>query len=116
MVISTSSPVIDPSPPVLVWIRFTTVFWTKKFPFSTLGVKVSVLRFASRVAEPISTSAGELTRLGTLPEGGKAESWGKMWYNSTSTLLIFCNSVPAGEQPGDRGPSDRCGLFELEVI
>jgi hypothetical protein len=53
---------------------FTTVFATENTGFSKLVEILSVPELLARVAESISTSAGELTREGTLPEGGKAES------------------------------------------
>src|SRR5712692_1292347 len=77
---------------------FTTVFPTAKVPFK-LAVKMSVTAPPSRVAAAISTSAGELTRVGTFPAGGLAETRGKTWYSSTSTLLILDRGVPAGINP-----------------
>jgi hypothetical protein len=77
---------------------FTTVLPTGKLAFSTLAENVSVPEPPARVAEPISTSEGELTREGTLPEAG-AESRGKTWYTSTSTSLMLARSVPKGTNP-----------------
>src|SRR5438874_8970962 len=102
MVISTSSPVAGPSPPggTAGSLRlFTTVLATAKLAFSTLVENVSVPEFPARVAVSISTSEGELTRDGTLPEGGKAESSGNTWYTSTSTSLTSPALVPAGTSP-----------------
>src|SRR5881296_679834 len=48
----------------------TTMFRTEKLGFRRLAVNASVPRLPSRVAVSISTSAGELTRKGTRPEGG----------------------------------------------
>jgi hypothetical protein len=49
---------------------FTTVLATLKVPLTTLAVNASVPFAESRVAELISTSAGELTRVGTLLSKG----------------------------------------------
>ena len=102
IVISTSSPVAEPSPPggaVATLRLFTTVLPTAKFAFSTFVENVRVPEFPARVAVPISTSEGELAREGTLPEGGMAESSGKTWYTSTSTSLISSGFVPDGTNP-----------------
>src|SRR5258708_39533920 len=91
IVISTSSPAVEPSPPggaVATLRLFTTVLPTLKFEFSAFVENVSVPEFPARVAAPISTSEGELAREGTLPEGGIAESRGKTGYTWTSTYLI----------------------------
>src|SRR5215467_9059 len=77
---------------------FTTVLATLKVPLNTLTVNASVPLLESRVAEPISTSEGELTRVGTLLSKGP-ESKGKIWYNSTSTCVIFASGVPEGTNP-----------------
>src|SRR5215475_6929636 len=78
MAISTSSPVAGPSPCVVfrgfLLMPFTTVLRTVKLGFSSVVVKRRVFELASRVAESISTSAGELARLGTLPDGGSTEA------------------------------------------
>src|SRR3954469_8222245 len=102
IVISTSSPVAEPSPPrgtAGTLISFTTVLSTAKLAFSTLAENVSVPEPPARVAVPISTSEGELALEGTLPEAG-AESRGKTWYTSTSTSLMFSTGVPRGTNPG----------------
>src|SRR5579864_3922659 len=102
IVISTSSPAVEPSPPggaVATLRLFTTVLPTPKFEFSTFGENVRVPELRARVAEAISTSAGELTREGTLPEGGTAESSGNKWYTSISTSLIFSRDDPTGTNP-----------------
>src|SRR3954453_1677290 len=101
IVISTSSPVAEPSPPggTLGSLRsLTTVLPTVKLALSTLAEKMTVPEPPARVAEPISTSEGELTLEGTLPEAG-AESRGKTWYTSTSTSLMFSIAVPGGTNP-----------------
>src|SRR5215467_6969471 len=77
---------------------FTTVLATLKVPLNTLAVDASVPLLESRVADLISTSAGELTRVGTLLSKGP-ESRGKIWYNSTSTWVIFPSDVPEGTNP-----------------
>src|SRR5215831_13917699 len=77
---------------------FTTVLATLKVPLNTLAVNASVPLLESRVAELISTSEGELTRVGTLLSKGP-ESKGKIWYNSTSTCVIFASGVPEGTNP-----------------
>jgi hypothetical protein len=79
-------------------MSFTTVLPTAKLALSTLAENVSVPEPPARVAESISTSEGELTREGTLPEAG-AESRGKTWYTSTSTSLMFSRGVPEGTNP-----------------
>src|SRR6266700_2931129 len=102
IVISTCSPAVEPSPPggaVATLRLFTTVLPTPKFEFSTFVENVSVPEFPARVAVPISTSEGELTREGTLPEGGKAESSGNTWYTSISTSLMLSRLVPCGTSP-----------------
>src|SRR5215471_14907990 len=96
MVIWTSSPLAGPSPPVLLGVGlmpFTTVFDTKKLALSEVGKKLSVPSLASRVAASISTSAGELTRESTRPDGGLPESSGNLLYSSTSTLVMFANGA-----------------------
>src|SRR6266545_1293608 len=102
--ISTSSPVAGPSPLVVtlsgrLLMPFTTVLFTRKLAFSTPAENVRLPELLARVAESISTSAGELAREGTLPEGGLAESRGKTWYTSISTSLIFSRGVPNGTNP-----------------
>src|SRR6266567_581238 len=104
MVISTSSPAVEPSPwvvtlPGSLLIPFTTVLPTKKFAFTAAAENPRVPELLARVAESISTSEGELFREGTLPEGGLAESRGKTWYTSISTSLIFSRGVPNGTNP-----------------
>src|SRR6266516_649909 len=103
IVISTSSPVTGPSPLVVTLLGsllmpFTTVLPTGKLAFSTPAENVRVPELLARVAESISTSAGELTREGTLPDG-VAESRGNTWYTSISTSLIFSRGVPNGTNP-----------------
>src|SRR5215470_6773320 len=111
MVIWTGSPLAGPSPCVTLsgalLIPATTVFRTEKLGLSRLAWKISDPRPLSRVAVSISTSPGELTRVGTpvvLKVGGPevrptSESLGKMWYTSISTLLIFASDVPVGTSP-----------------
>ena len=55
------------------------LFATVKLGFISVAVKVRVPARNSRVAAAISTSAGEPDRVGTFPEGGLAESFGKRW-------------------------------------
>src|SRR5712692_2439184 len=103
IVISTSSPVVEPSPLVVtlagsLLMPFTTVLPTGKLAFSKPAENVRVPELLARVAESISTSEGELAREGTLPEG-LAESRGKTWYTSISTSLIFSRGVPKGTNP-----------------
>jgi hypothetical protein len=76
-------------------------------PVHQVAVKPSVPELPSRVAAAISTSAGELTRVGAwavLKVGGPDvrpafESRGNTWYNSTSTLLIFVRGAFKGINP-----------------
>ena len=79
--INTSCPVTAPSPLVfslgLLLIPFTTEFDTLKLGLTMVAEKLRLPSALSRVAESISTSAGELVRFGTLPDGGFAESPGK---------------------------------------
>ena len=49
------------------------VLATVKWEFRIVAVKCRVPAIPSRVAEAISTSAGELTRVGTFPDGGFTE-------------------------------------------
>src|SRR6266568_8687145 len=92
-VIWTSSPEAGPSPWVTLrgalLIPSTTVFCTEKLELSRLELKASVPRLPSRVAEATSTSPGEFTRVGTLPDGGLTESFGKTRYTSISTLVML---------------------------
>src|SRR5262249_29215758 len=79
IVISTSSPALEPSPPggVVATLRlFTTVLPTPKFEFSTVVENVSVPEFPARVAVPISTSEGELARdcSAKIRSGGRVDS------------------------------------------
>src|SRR6266852_2407575 len=80
MVIWPTSPLAGPSPWVTLvgalLMPFTTVFRTEPLGFSRLVLKTSVPRLPSRVAVSTSTSDGELTRVGTFPDGG-FESFGK---------------------------------------
>ena len=80
-VINTSSPVTAPSPLVFSFgcllIPFTTEFDAVKLGFTIVAVTVRLPSLLSRVAESISTSAGEFVRVRTLPDGGNAESPGK---------------------------------------
>src|SRR5215470_3169817 len=107
IVISTSSPDLGPSPPVFRLMLFTTVLLTMKFVLRICAEISSVPAVLSRVAVSISTSEGELTRVGTLgvlkvggPEvRATSESSGKMWYTSTSTSLILSTGVPTGISP-----------------
>src|SRR5215813_12663139 len=86
---------------------FTTVLLTMKFVLRICAEISSVPAVLSRVAVSISTSEGELTRVGTLgvlkfggPEvRATSESSGKMWYTSTSTFLILSGGVPTGNSP-----------------
>ena len=90
MVIWTGSPLAGPSPWVTLFgallIPFTTVFKTEKLALTRLALNVSVPWLPSRVALAISTSPGELTRVGAagvLKVGGPevratSESLGKM--------------------------------------
>src|SRR5215472_11582165 len=77
---------------------FTTVLATLNVPLKMLAVNASVSFAESRVAELISTSAGELARVGTLLSKGP-ESKGKILYNSTSTWVIFASGLPEGTSP-----------------
>src|SRR5215471_839791 len=107
IVISTSSPDLGPSPPAFTLMLFTTVLATIKFALTTCAEVSSVPAVLDRVAVSISTSAGELTRVGTarvLKVGGPevrptSESLGKTWYTSTSTSLILSTGVPVGISP-----------------
>ena len=105
IVSSTSSPVNAPSPLVrftgILLMPFTTVLPTWKFSAMTLAENLSVPELAGAVgvAVPISTSEGDLSREGTLPDGGIVESRGKTWYTSISTSLMFVKSVLAGINP-----------------
>ena len=65
IVISTSSPVNDGSPPVLTLMPFTTVVPAVKLVFRTLAETASVPAVLARVAVSISLSEGELLRVGT---------------------------------------------------
>src|SRR5215813_4256823 len=111
MVISTSSPVNGPA---LVNGRtqpaptqFTTVLFAVKAALRILAEIESVPANPSRVAVSISTSEGELTRVGTkgvLKTGdpevrATSESKGKTWYTSTSTSLMLPTGVPVGTSP-----------------
>src|SRR6266481_1044895 len=78
---------------------FTTVFATVKLELTRVAVKLSVPKLPSRVAESISTSEGELARVGTFPEGGSTESAGNTWYTSTSTFPISAGVAPEGIKP-----------------
>src|SRR5262252_83387 len=106
IVILTSSPDLGPSPPVFKLI-LVTVLLTLKVELTICVDAASVPAVLSRVAVSISTSEGELTRVGTLgvlkvggPEvRATSESSGKMWYTSTSTSLILSRGVPAGISP-----------------
>src|SRR6266571_6900729 len=74
ILISTASPVFAPSPRV-VWLGFllmplTTLFATVKLALASVGVKSSVRRLESRVAESISTSAGRVDPRGHIPRRG----------------------------------------------
>src|SRR5881296_314944 len=75
---------------------FTTLFATVKLGFNRVEEKLSVLARGSRVAVSISTSAGELTRVGTRIVRDRSESRGKTWYNSTSTWLILASGIVLG--------------------
>src|SRR6266481_1010468 len=83
-VIETSSPVIGPSPPVkgkgggLGWILSTTELLTVKEPIR-VEVKLRLPPLLSLVAESISLSAGEFTRVGTVIVRTVSESTGKTW-------------------------------------
>jgi hypothetical protein len=85
----------------------TTVLATIKFALRTCAEIASVPAVLWRVAVSISTSEGELTRVGTaevLKVGGPevrptSESMGKMWYTSTSTSLMLFRGVPTGTPP-----------------
>src|SRR5262245_18258407 len=107
MVILTSSPTAGPSLPACTLMLFTTVLPTVKLASRISAEVVSVPVTLERVAVSISTSEGELTRVGTarvLKVGGPdvrptSESLGKMWYTSTSTSLIFSTGVPVGINP-----------------
>src|ERR1043166_2759920 len=102
-VIDTSSPVTAPSPLVLwaglLLIAFTTEFDALKLALTIVAENERLPSALSLVAESISTSAGELVRVGTFPDGGNAESPGKTWYISTSTSLMLARSVPNGSSP-----------------
>ena len=84
----TSSPVTGPSPPVnwfgILFIPFTTELATVKLLADIVAVK---MRSPSTVLlrESKALSEGELTRVGTLPEGGLTESRGKTLYISIFT-------------------------------
>jgi hypothetical protein len=86
---------------------FTTVLATIKVALRTCAEISSVPAVLWRVAVSISTSEGELTRVGTaevLKVGGPevrptSESKGKMWYTSTSTSLMLFRGVPTGTPP-----------------
>src|SRR5262249_13013754 len=83
------------------------VLLTTKFELRTCAEIASVPAVFWRVAVLISTSEGELTRVGTLgvlkvggPEvRSTSESSGKMWYTSTSTSLIWFRGFPNGSRP-----------------
>src|SRR5438128_849018 len=75
---------------------FTTLFATVKLGFNRVEEKLSVLARGLRVAVSISTSAGELTRVGTWIVRVVSESRGKTWYNSTSTWLILASGIVLG--------------------
>src|SRR5438094_10644692 len=75
---------------------FTTLLATVKLGFNRVEEKLSVLANGSRVAVSISTSAGELTRVGTWIVRVVSESRGKTWYNSTSTWLILASGNVLG--------------------
>src|SRR6266704_974453 len=73
-VINTSSPVTAPSPLVFslgcLLMPFTTEFDAVKLGFTIVAEKVRLPLALSRVAESISTSAGEFVRVTTFPDGG----------------------------------------------
>src|SRR5215813_4542695 len=99
IVISTSSPVNDGSPPAFTLTPFTTVVLALKLGFRTVGEIASVPAVLARVAISISLSEGEFAREGTLIKRCWSESAGKTWYTSTSTSLIFSGGVPVGISP-----------------
>src|SRR5438093_12983452 len=75
---------------------FTTLFATVKLGFDRGEGTLSVLARGSGVAVSISTSAGELPRVGTRIVRDRSESRGKTWYNSTSTWLILASGIVLG--------------------
>ena len=96
-------------------MSFTTVLPTAKLAFSTLAENVSVPEPPARVAESISTSEGELTREGTLPEaGGRVQREDVVHLDLN--LLDILQGRSRGDQPGNCGPVDDCGLLQNEVI
>src|SRR5215831_961930 len=87
---------------------FSTVASTRKLEFRTLVEIANVPSVLARVAVSISTSAGELTRVGAAgvlkfggPEVRPTSEFlsEKIWYTSTSTSLIFAKGVPDGISP-----------------
>ena len=71
---------------------FTTVLDTEKLAFSWRGTKLSVPSCPSRVAASISTSAGELTRDSTRPEGNDRVQ-GKLDYTTSTSTLVIAEGV-----------------------
>jgi len=70
-----------------------------RWAFTAGELKLREPAALSRVADAISTSAGELTRLRTLPEGGFAESPRKTCYSSISALATLLRRASDGSRP-----------------
>src|SRR5439155_11457876 len=102
-VIKTSSPVTGPSPLVFslgcLLIPFTTEFDAVKLGFTIVAVKARLPSALSRVAESISTSAGELVRFGTFPAGGNAGQKGKKGRIWIPRPLCWEGGAPDGVNP-----------------
>jgi hypothetical protein len=117
-----------PSPWVTLFgallIPSTTVFRTEKLGLRRVAWNVSVPWLPSRVAVPISTSPGELTRVGTagvLKVGGPevrptSESLEKTVIDFDLNVADIRQGRSRGDQPDNRGPSEARGLGQKEVI
>ena len=103
----TSSPVTGPSPPGGVdgrWIPpGCTELAAVKLADTTPGVKVRPL-VESRSWN--ATSEGELTRVGTFPEGGKVEVLGKDAVNLDDDRADISQRRPGGQQARERCAGD----------
>src|ERR1051326_8300744 len=107
-VISTSAPVTAGSP-CFTLMLFTTVGWAVKLGFKSCVEKRSVWLLLFRVAESISTSEGEFSRVGTCGVRLATESSGERWENfifpfGNQNLSLF----PGGG--GGRGGVDPGGV------
>ena len=87
-------------------IPFTTEFNAVKLGFTSVAEKVRLPSALSRVAESISTSAGELVRVRTFPEGGFDRVTGE------NVIDLNFNVTDAGEGCSQWQQASECRLTD----